>query len=94
MLVSPGILSRIPIDINGVQHFIFQLAEKNLRTKGDLFYKPIGGHMKYTEALQHRFEDFGLKRKFRYQPQMTNETSLSLYPLINFALSGKFSTRK
>ena len=46
ILFNPGALARVVYKQDGQNYSIFQLSEKNLRTKGRIFYKPFGGHLK------------------------------------------------
>jgi hypothetical protein len=80
ILVSPGILCRIPVPYRGKRHYIFQLAEKNLRVKGQVFYKPIGGHLKHTSALDETIERLGLRRKGAVMPQDVSDITFFVPP--------------
>lgn len=77
VLLNPGILARIEIGEGENKKYIFQLAEKNLRKKGMIFYKPIGGHLKYTEAFKPFINKLGLNLKNGNQEQ--DDCDLSLY---------------
>lgn len=79
ILLNPGVLARIEIN-NKKRTYIFQLAEKNLRSKNQIFYKPIGGHLKYKEPFNSLIKKFNLELKNRIEEQDTHDLSLYVNP--------------
>jgi hypothetical protein len=76
ILFSPGVLARIIIEKEDKNHYIFQLAEKNLRKKGEVFYKPVGGHIKATsDKYDSLIKTFELIPKERKEIQDVNDVS-------------------
>ena len=63
VLFSPGVLARLRFELNGETHYLFQLAEKNLRKSGSIFYKAIGGHLKFYPAFAGVIDELDLKMK-------------------------------
>ncbi|WP_349958111.1 hypothetical protein [Rhizobium sp. ZPR3] len=80
ILFSPGLLCRIRVPLPNGDAFIFQLAEKNLRTKGVAFYKPIGGHLKYKSRFKSYINDLSLKVKGSTMPQDEGDVSFYVSP--------------
>lgn len=90
ILINPGVLARIEVNDNQLKSFIFQLAEKNLRKKEQVFYKPIGGHLKYKDDFKPYIEEFNLELKDRDQTQDTHDLSLFVEPNNFLKLSNIF----
>jgi len=80
ILINPGVLARIEILDNELKSFIFQLAEKNLRKKKQVFYKPIGGHLKYKDDFIPYIKELKLELKDRNQVQDSHDLSLFVEP--------------
>lgn len=87
ILINPGVLARIVVSNNENETYIFQLAEKNLRKKNQIFYKPIGGHLKYTSHFEPLIEKLNLNLKNRDETQDANDLSLYVEPDKFFELS-------
>lgn len=75
---SPGVLCQIPVFHNNRWGFIFQLAEKNLRVKGQILYKPIGGHLKFTGEFADKASSLKAVSKNRIHPQDENDLAFTL----------------
>ncbi|MFD5094658.1 hypothetical protein ACFWMR_28925 [Amycolatopsis thailandensis] len=69
VLFSPGVLARLKCVIENEPHYLFQLAVKNLRRSGAIFYKAVGGHLKFHPAFDEVIYDLGLKVKEYGQSQ-------------------------
>lgn len=69
ILFSPGVLARLGFHYSESEEYsyLFQLAAKNLRKTGSIFYKAIGGHLKYDNAFEKLMQYFQIevKRKGR-----------------------------
>ncbi|MEO1257922.1 MAG: hypothetical protein AAFZ15_03965 [Bacteroidota bacterium] len=79
ILFNPGVLARIIINVSGQDHYVFQLAEKNLRKKGHIFYKPIGGHIKFSiDNIGALVSKFGLELIERHKNLKFKDVSLYL----------------
>lgn len=63
VLFSPGVLARLRCELLGGTGYLFQLAAKNLRRSGAIFYKAVGGHLKFHDAFQEVVRDLDLKLK-------------------------------
>lgn len=76
VLFSPGVLARIIVNVDGVDYYVFQLAEKNLRKKGEVFYKPIGGHIKASSMkYDYLINEYKLLPKDQMQVQDVNDVA-------------------
>lgn len=80
ILFTPGVLCLLPIKKQDKQVYLFQLAEKNLRNKGKIFYKPIGGHLKYKEKFLKYLNVYSLRVKSSLKPQDINDLALFIAP--------------
>jgi len=80
ILINPGVLTRIEIMDENKKTYIFQLAEKNLRKKSQIFYKPIGGHLKYKDNFIPFIKEFDLELKSRNEEQDAHDLSLYVKP--------------
>lgn len=80
ILINPGVLARIVVSNNQKENYVFQLAEKNLRKKNQIFYKPIGGHLKYTNHFEPLIKRLNLNLKNRDEIQDANDLSLYVEP--------------
>jgi hypothetical protein len=63
VLFSPGVLARLKCELQGETCYLFQLAVKNLRKAGSVFYKAVGGHLKFRPAFDEVIYDLDLKVK-------------------------------
>jgi hypothetical protein len=80
ILINPGVLARIETTDDKIKSYIFQLAEKNLRKKNQIFYKPIGGHLKYKNNFIPLIEKLNLELKSRDEEQDSHDLSLFVKP--------------
>lgn len=77
ILFNPGVLARIIINIDEEKKYIFQLARKNLKNKGQIFYKPIGGHLKFNNKYINKvIDEFELELIKRNEKQDSADVSL------------------
>lgn len=73
VLFSPGVLARLRCELQGKTCYLFQLAVKNLRKTGSIFYKAVGGHLKFHPAFDEVINSFDLKVKKSGQAQDTRD---------------------
>lgn len=76
ILFSPGVLAQLMYEDGGRTNFLFQLAVKNLRRSGAIFYKAIGGHMKYATAFEEAIKELDLEVKVSSQAQDSRDLVL------------------
>lgn len=80
ILINPGVLARIEIKDGQEKKFVFQLAEKNLQKKMQIFYKPIGGHLKYKNNFESLIKKLNIELKNRDEEQDLHDISLYIKP--------------
>ncbi|TCO52896.1 hypothetical protein [Actinocrispum wychmicini] len=73
VLFSPGVLARLRCELPGGPGYLFQLAVKNLRKTGSIFYKAVGGHLKFHPAFDDVIGDLDLRVKRTGQVQDTRD---------------------
>ncbi|MBA7566169.1 hypothetical protein ES708_07857 [subsurface metagenome] len=75
-------LARIFITLDDLEKiYIFQLAAKNLREKGEIFYKPIGGHIKYIkDTYQDLINKFKIRLNKKNEQQDFRDISFYIIP--------------
>jgi hypothetical protein len=69
VLFSPGVLARLRCKIQDEPYYLFQLAVKNLRKTGSIFYKAVGGHLKFHPSFEKVIHDLNLDVKKSSQVQ-------------------------
>lgn len=81
VLFNPGVLARICVEFHGKKSYVYQLAHKNLNKRGQIFYKPIGGHIKYnSKHIASIQNEYGIDIKNPLLKEDINDVSFELNP--------------